>query len=130
MCNVCDCSEIWYADPWVSHGFNKDQSRMIVDLLAVALWVVIMNPFDRDSKAWENAFKQTISTTIEVYRADDIVSCVDKAQQCLEDGGLSRCTSHSSGTSFKGSYPLFEYLDCGLLCSICVSSGGKYQPCV
>ena len=114
MCNVRNCPEIWYTDPRVSHRFDKDQFSMIVDLFAIALWIAVLHPFDRDTKAWEDAFKQAICTPIEVYRADNIVPCVSETQHRLEDTRLPRGAGHGSGASFKGGYSLFEYLDRGL----------------
>lgn len=57
MCNIPNSSEIRYTNPRISHRFHKDQFRMIVDLRAEGLWVIAVNPFDRDSKSWKETFE-------------------------------------------------------------------------
>ncbi len=125
MGDLCNCLDIWNVVSGISNALDVNGLGLGVDCLLQVLGPVALDELGVDSKARHEDLELVVASTVQIARADDVVSCVSQRSEGHELSGLCRQMDqredggpHLAGrggnggnTAFQSGNPLFKDID-------------------
>lgn len=115
MGNLGNSLKIGYIVLGVTNALDVDSLGLVVNGSGNGLWVVAVDKLGVDAKAGKEDLELVVGATVKVGGGDDVVASMGEGVDGNELSGLAGGGSQSSDTTLKGSYPLLEDIDSGLL---------------
>ena len=99
----------------VANALDVDSLGLVVNGSSDILGLVAVDELGVDAKTGEEDLELVVGATVEVGGGHDVVAGMGEGVDGDELGSLARRGGQGSDTTLKGSYPLLEDMDSGLL---------------